>query len=193
VVNYADGTSRRALLSRAGAAVAGGAALGLAACGGHQPIGTNAVKKLPQSVMRRDIEILTQARARARRTVTAYVAGMPLMPHSQVKAFRQFLNEELQHTGELISLIKAAGGKATARADSYQLGRPRDAAGVLTLLHQLEASQVAGYLQALPRLSPGPLRAAVSSILTVDAQHISMLRLAQGLTPVPSPFVTGSD
>jgi hypothetical protein len=188
-----DGASRRALLSRAGAALAGGAALGLAACGGHQPIGTKAVKKLPPSVMRRDIEILTQALELERRTVTAYVAGMPLMPHSQVKTFRQFLNEELQHTGELISLIKAAGGKATARADSYQLGRPRDAAGVLTLLHQLEASQVAGYLQALPRLSPGPVRAAVSSILTVDAQHISMLRLAQGLTPVPSPFVTGSD
>jgi hypothetical protein len=187
-----DGASRRALLSRAGAALAGGAAFSLAGCGGSHATGTKAVKQLSASATRRDVEILEQALELERRTVTAYVAGMPLLPHSMVKAARQFLNEELQHTGELISLITAAGAKAPLRADSYDVGHPRDAAGVFALLGQLEALQIATYLQALPRLSPGPVRAAISSIITVDAQHISMLRLAQGLTPIPSPFVTGS-
>ena len=62
--------------------------------------------------------------------------------------------------------------------------------GQFRLLHQLESTQIAGYLRAIPRLSPGPLRAEVASVLANDAQHISILRLAQDANPLPSAFVT---
>jgi hypothetical protein len=149
--------------------------------------------ELPPTVSRQDIEILTEALELERRTVAAYIAGIPLLPRAPAHAARQFLSEELEHTGELISLIKTSGGHAPPRANSYQLGRPPDAAGVLKLLHTLETMQIATYLQAIPRLSPGPTRAAAATILTVDSQHVTMLRLTQGQAAVPSAFVTGSE
>jgi ferritin-like protein len=190
VVNTDGRASRRALLTGAGAALAGGS-LALAGCGSAET-GKQAVKKTSGLVQQRDIAVLNQALVLERRTVAAYIAGMPWLTQVQRKAARQFLNEELQHTGELISLIKAAGGKAPPRADSYALGHPADGPGVLALLHSLESLQISSYLDWIPRLSPGPVRAAVASILTVDAQHLSMVRVLQGQVPVPGPFVTGS-
>ena len=64
---------------------------------------------------------------------------------------------------------------------------------VLKLLHSLERDQIGAYLHAIPRLKPGPVRAAAASILASDAQHIAILRLAQGLEPAPSPFVTAAE
>jgi hypothetical protein len=62
---------------------------------------------------------------------------------------------------------------------------------VLALLHSLESVQIANYLAVIPKLAPGPVRAAVASILANDAQHIAILRLAQGEPALPSAFVTG--
>jgi hypothetical protein len=184
------GASRRALLTGAGTALAGGA-LVLAGCG-SVATGNKAVKKTSMPVRHQDIEILGRALDLERRTAAAYIACTPLLARPQRKAFRQFLNEELQHTGELISLIKAAGGHAPPRADSYAIGHPTDAPGAYAVVHSLEALQIARYLQWIPRLSPGPVRAAVASILTVDAEHLTMMRVLQGQDPVPGPFVTGS-
>ena len=113
------------------------------------------MKKTSAPVRSQDIAILNQALALERRTVAAYIAGMPLLTRSERKAARQFLNEELEHTGELISLIKAAGGKAPPRADSYVLGHPTDGPGVLALLHSLEGLQISGYLDWIPPPVPG--------------------------------------
>ncbi|MGH2893278.1 MAG: ferritin-like domain-containing protein [Solirubrobacteraceae bacterium] len=184
------GASRRALLTGTGTALAGGA-LALAGCGSVQT-GKKAVKETSQPVRHQDIEILGRALELERRTAVAYIACIPLLARPQRKAFRQFLHEELQHAGELISLIKAAGGKAAPRADSYAIGHPTDAPGVYALVHSLEALQISSYLDWIPRLSPGPVRAAVASVLTVDAEHLAMVRLLQGQDPVPGPFVTGS-
>jgi hypothetical protein len=182
------GASRRAVLIGAGAALSSA----LAGCGGHAA-GRKAAKLLPPAEAQSDITILSHALELERRAVSAYVAGIPLLSRPQRKAARQFLNEELEHTGELISLIVAAGGKPARRADSYPIGHPTDAAGVLSVLHSLETLQITTYLRSIPRLTPGPVRAAVASILTVDAQHLAMVRLAQGQTPVPSAFVSGAE
>ncbi|MGO9958812.1 MAG: ferritin-like domain-containing protein [Solirubrobacteraceae bacterium] len=182
------GPSRRALL---GSVAAGAAAL--AGCGRSAATGHEAVRHLAPEVMRRDVAILGRALELERRTVAAYTACIPLLSHDEAKTAEQFLNEELQHTGELISLITAAGARAAPRAASYEIGDPRDGPEVLTLLHSLEAQQIAFYLQWLPQLSPAPVRAAVATILNVDAQHIVVLRLAQGKVPAPSAFVTGAE
>ena len=182
--------SRRALLTGTGTALAGGV-LALAGCGSVDT-GSNAVKQTSASVRERDIAILGRALELERRTVAAYIACIPLLTRPERKACRQFLNEELQHTGELTSLIKAAGGKAAPRADSYALGHASDGPSALALLHSLENLQISSYLGWIPQLSPAPVRAAVASILTVDSQHLAMVRVMQDQDPVPGPFVTGS-
>jgi Ferritin-like domain len=195
VVNRGEGASRRALLAGAGAGLAGVGALLLDGCGGTAATATADQTTTPPSPAAgaEDIAILTRALELERRTVAAYVAGIPLLPRPLAQAAQQFLSEELEHTGELISLIKTSGGQAGPRANSYPLGHPTDAAEVLALLHTLETMQIDYYLRWIPRLTPGPTRAAAATILTVDSQHVTMLRLSQGQAPVPSAFVTGSE
>ena len=187
--------ARRALLRGAGAMLAGAGTLGLAACGSSQKgkSGATAIGKLAQPVERADLEILGALLDLERRTVAAYTAGMPLLPKPEAKTARQFLFEELQHTGELLALINAAGGEDPPRAESYDLVHPRDDKQVLALLHALERAQIGAYLHAIPRLKPAPVRAAAATILASDAQHIAILRLTEGLVPAPSPFVTAAE
>jgi Ferritin-like domain len=186
-------TPRRTLLGRAGIALLGLSTVAGAGCG-RSRAGASAVKRAAPPVRQADVEILNRLLGLERRTVAAYTAGIPLLQRPQAKTAKQFLNEELQHAGELLSLIKAAGGGVgVPRAASYDLGHPSGSAGVLALLHDLERAQIAAYLTAIPRLSPGPVRAAAASILASDAQHITILRLAQGEVAAPSAFVTGSE
>jgi Ferritin-like domain len=185
------GAARRELLAGAGATVAAGAAVALTGCGSNGNVPRHAVKSASRSVRRRDVEILNAALYLERRTVAAYTAGIPLLTRPQRKACSQFLNEELQHTGELLALIKTARGVAIPRAPSYDIGHPGDGAAVLALLHELEREQIAGYVAAIPELSPGPVRSAVASILANDAQHITIIRLQQGENPLPTAFVNG--
>jgi len=193
VVSEDDGASRRALLSGAGATLAGAAALGLAGCGSKAKTGRESVKNVARPIQRLDVQILSHLLDLERRTVAAYIAGIPLLSRPDAKTAKQFLDEELEHTGELLSLIKTAGGKGSVRTASYELGNPVNGAEVLALLHGLERAQIVAYLKAIPRLQPGSVRAAAASILANDAQHIAIIRMAQGMTAIPSAFVTGSE
>jgi hypothetical protein len=58
-------------------------------------------------------------------------------------------------------------------------------------LDSIENQQVSYYVDVIPKLAPGPVRALVASILANDAQHVSMLRVILGRDPVPSAFVKG--
>jgi hypothetical protein len=188
-----SGIGRRALLRGAGGAMMGAGALtALTGCGGHAA--TRPLTPISQTAVATDLQILNAALVLERRTVSAYTAAIPLLPRSLVDGARSFLSEELAHTGELISLIKGAGAKAPDRADSYDLGPvPRTPEEVVGVLHALERLQIAGYLSWIPRLAPGPVRAAVSTILASDAQHVAVLRAAQGQPALASAFVTGHE
>lgn len=128
-----------------------------------------------------------------RRAIAAYTAGIPLLGRHDRRAATEFLRQELLHAGRLIALITATGGPVPPRAVSYDLGQPNNARQVLMLLHEVEQAQIAAYLDAVQRLSPGRTRAAAGSILADDAQHVSILRAALGKQPVPSAFVSGSE
>jgi hypothetical protein len=193
VVSDDEGCARRALLRGAGAAALGAGTFVLGGCGSSSDADRSTVQKVGPPVQRADIEILTDLLDLERRTIAAYTAGMPLLPRPEAKTFRQFLYEELQHAGELLALIKGAGGSDPPRKASYDLGHPTDPEEVLSLLHRLESEQIAAYLHAIPRLRPNPVRAAAATILSSDAQHIAILRLTQGMVPAPSPFVTGRE
>ncbi len=185
--------SRRALLAGVRATLAAGGVAALAGCGRQSRAGRKSLAQVPMPIRQADIEILGHLLALERRTIAAYTAGIPLLDRAQAKAAKQFLNQELLHAGELLGLIKAAGGELPVRAASYDLGGRSGAADVLGLLHRLERAQIGAYLEAIPRLAPGPVRAAVATILNNDAQHIAILRLLQGSSPVPSAFVTANE
>jgi len=192
VVSPEKCASRRALLRGAGTTLAVGAFGVLAGCGSSSA-GRASVKKVPLVVRQADVTIFNRSLYLERHAIAAYVAGIPLLNASEAKVAKQFLNQELEHAGELLGLIAAAGGKPIPRAPSYDLGHPRNAREVFALLHGLEGNQIATYLDAIPRLSPGPVRAAVASILANDAQHVSILRLELGDSPAPAAFVTGRE
>lgn len=127
------------------------------------------------------------------RTIAAYTATVPLFTGHVHAAMKQFLDQDLEHAGELYRLIKQAGGEANKPQPSYDLGQPRGRKDLLRLLHGLEAEMVSRYLAAIPQLAPGSVRAAIASILANDAQHVVVLRLALHLEPLPTAFVTGAE
>jgi hypothetical protein len=89
-------------------------------------------------------------------------------------------------------LVHGAGGKPNPPHQSYDFGRPRSQRALLTLLHEVESAQLSAYVDAIPKLSLGSLRATAAAILANDAQHISVLRAMGGQSPLPSAFVTGA-
>jgi len=182
--------SRRSLLSAAGATAAG-AGLLLVGCGRSKSLPAR-VKKVG-GVPKSDIPILEPLLELEYFAIAAYTAGIPLLARGQLPAARRFLYQELSHAGELSGLIRRTTGKAPPPQPSYDLGHPRDSTDVLALLHRIESSQLAAYLDAIPRLSPGAVRAAAAAILSNDAQHVSMLRLLSGSAPIPAAFVSGRE
>lgn len=184
-----DHRSRRALLRGAGVTVAAGAALGLTACGGtrHHHVPADPV------AARTDVALLNAAIDAEYHAIAAYTAGIPILGGRQRDAAKQFLNQDLTHATELISLIKKAGGAAHDRSPSYDLGHPQTPAEVLALLHGVERSLIRTYLQVIPRLQPGVTRSVVGSMLANEAEHVSMLRAHLGLAPVPAAFVSGNE
>ncbi len=187
VTGRGGGTSRRKLL-----AGAGGGALALAGCGSTHST-TTPLRKLPATVRSADIAILNALLDLENRSVAAYTAGIPLLSEDTAKDAMQFLGQDLTHTGELAGLVKQAGGTPIKIRPSYDLGNPGTAAEVLALLHRVESEVIAAYVDAVPRLNAGQVRASIASLLGNDAQHLSVISAALGRPPVPAALVTGRE
>jgi hypothetical protein len=183
----ADASSRRGWFRAAGLGLAG---VVVAGCG-SQSLRAQVHNSAP--VLDTDVELLQQLLHLEHVGIAAYTAGTPLLAPATVKAGKLFLNDELSHAGALAGLIRAAGAKPIKPAPSYDLGHPRTSQQVLALLHRVESAQIAAYLAALPRLAPSSVKRSVAAILANDAQHVAVVRAAQGQTAVPSAFVTGRD
>ena len=170
-------------------AAGGAAAALLAGCSGSKPLRLKVRSGV--KVRRGDVAILNRLLDIEQHTIAAYTAGIPLLRRPALKAAQQFLGQELAHAQSLSDLIKQAGGKADKPRASYNLGNPTREPQVLALLEALEGRQLAAYVQMIPRLSPGRLRAAVAAIFANDAQHLAVLRTELRQDPVPAAFVTG--
>jgi Ferritin-like domain len=182
-----DVRDRRGLLQ---AAVAGTGAALLAGCGSkslHEQLG-----RAPD-VAASDVELLNRLIDAEHLTIAAYTAGIPLLSPSAVRPAKRFLEQETAHAAGLAALVKSAGGKGNAPAPSYDLGHPRSAAEVLRLFHRTETAQLAAYVDVIPQLQPGPVRAQAAGYLANDAQHVTVLRSMLGEPALPSPFVTGRE
>ena len=122
--------------------------------------------------------------------IAAYAAGIPLLGLAGAKLGKEFLSQELAHVGELAELIKVGGGKARRPQASYNLGHPRTTAEGWALLERAERAQLRAYLQMIPALTGGHVRAAVMTIYANDAQHLALLRKQVGQAPT-SAFAVG--
>jgi rubrerythrin len=176
---------RRELLSISGAA---GASLLVAGCGSS----VRKVSQLPGSVRAADVDLLNGVLDVEHLVVTAYTAAVPLLSHHNLRAAQHFLDQETSHVNDLDKLIRSAGGSPHGERPRYDLGQPRGEAELLELLRHVEGRAVSAYLEAIPRLVSAEARQTAISILAVEAQHLSIIRRNLGLSPVPSPLVTGA-
>jgi ferritin-like protein len=174
--------SRRQLLSAASAAGAGAL---LAGCGSTSATG------LPASVLEADVHTLNQLIRAEYYAVGAYVAGIPLLSGTDAAIAQQFLNQDMSHIEDLAEIVRKTSVKPYATDQIYSLGHPGDRDETLALLHHAEQVTLRGYLDAIPRLTPGIVKATAASLFANNAQHASTIRGRLGLTPVPEAVVTG--
>jgi rubrerythrin len=178
---FEDQHSRRAFFGLLGASAAGGAGALVAACGGDDE-GDEAG----------DLEILNGALDIEHAAVAAYTEGVTLLEGNVLELGRQLLDHERKHVDGLSSAITELGGNPNEARKSYPFPDLRSEDDVLRFAHDIEQTAVAAYLDIIPRLSSGALRATAVQILTAEAEHISVLLEQLGRPPVPDAFVKGA-
>ena len=162
--------SRRRFFRMSGVSAAGASATFLAACGDDTK---NPVKIGPDESDQADVEILNGALDLELMAVAAYKAGAGKMRGSVLAIAKTFLEQEQEHADGLAAAIKDADGVPNRAKTSYDFPVLRTQA------------------DALPKLSQADLRATAASIITNEAEHLSVLLDALGRDPVPAAFVTG--
>ncbi len=184
-----DPLSRRRFFHMSGIGFTGGSAVFLAACGDDtkSPNATTAPDESDQA----DVEILNSALDLELMAVAAYKAGAAHLRGDVLKAGKLFLEQEQEHADGLSSAIRDAGGtpnKARASYDFPKLGSQND---VLRFALDIENTAIAAYIDALPKLGKGDLRATAAAIVSNEAEHIAVLLGALGKQQVPDAFVVG--
>jgi rubrerythrin len=178
-----DGVSRRLLLQGAGAA----AAASIAACGKDDQTTTQSggIEGTES-----DVGTLRGALAIELTAITTYEHGLPLVGGARRSACEVFLAQEQEHADALTKAITQLGGNATAEIiplDYRRLSAPR----FLDLATRVADTAIGVYLDAVPRLSSGDLRATVATILTAEAEHLSVLLGFLGRPQAPNALVSG--
>ena len=183
-----DPQSRRRFFRMSGVSVAGASAVFLAACSDDTK---NPVKTGPDESDMADVEILNGALDLELMAVAAYKAGAGRMRGSVLAIAKGFLEQEQAHADGLAAVIKDADGVPNRAKSSYDFPVLRSQADALRFAVDLENTAIAAYIDALPKLSQKDLCATAASIITCEAEHLSVLLDALGRDPVPAAFVTG--
>jgi rubrerythrin len=123
--------------------------------------------------------------------VAAYKAAAPLLTGEVLKVGKRFLEHEQEHADGLMSAIKGAGGTPNRAKASYDFPRLRSQADALRFAVDLENTAIAAYIDALPKLGKGDLRATAAAIVSTEAEHVAVLLGALGEQQVPDAFVVG--
>jgi len=181
--------SRRSFFHGAGVTFVGGSAIFVAACGADDDDGTTTSAGVEGSAA--DVGILASALALELTAVEAYLKGAALLKGSLLAAGKDFLAQEQEHADALTKAIKQLGGSAEAKAMKLDYSGLKDQADVLVFATNLENVAIAAYVDAMPKLSTGDLRATMAQIVTNEAEHVSVLQGALGAPPAPEAFVTG--
>jgi rubrerythrin len=182
-----DPLSRRRFLRTSGVSAAGACAVLLGGCTDDTK---NPVKGPDESDLA-DVEILNAALDLELRTVEAYKVGAGRLRGARLAIVKVFLEQEQAHADGLGTAIKDLGGTPNRAKSAYDFPPLRTEADVLRFALDLESTAIASYIDALPKLSDADLRATAASIITNEAEHMSVLLDALGRDPVPAAFVTG--
>jgi rubrerythrin len=183
-----DPVSRRRFFRMSGVSLAGGSAVFLAACGdGAEPL----VSTGPDESDQADVEILNGALDLELMAVAAYKAGAAQLKGALLQVGKLFLAQEQEHADGLAAAIKDAGGQPNRGKAAYDFPELRSQNDVLKFAVDLENTAIAAYIDALPKLTGGDLRSTAASIVTNEAEHVSVLLDALGRNPAPAAFVTG--
>jgi len=186
------GPARRGPLSRRrflAVSAAGASAVALAGCADDtkSPVAATA----PDESDDADVELLNAARDLELEAVAAYKAAAAVLTGDALKAAKRFVEQEQEHADSLAAAIKEAGGTPNRAKSSYDFPRLRSQKEALRFAIELENTAIAAYIDTLPKLGKGDLRATAAAIVANEAQHLAVLREALGEEPVPAAFVLG--
>lgn len=189
--------TRRDLLRLAGLGATAAGALVFAGCGDEDEsaLGVPDPKATPQ----RDRAILNGALSLENTAVAAYTVGLPLLRGAARRHAARFLDHEREHAVALAGLVRRMGGEPNPvrAAEEYRAAFPRlrGEADFLRFATDLENVGISAYAEGIPKLKDGRLRQTVASILSDEAQHVTVLLGARSdgdpESAVPQPFVTG--
>ncbi|MEJ7797666.1 MAG: ferritin-like domain-containing protein [Solirubrobacteraceae bacterium] len=185
-----DPHSRRRFFHMSGVSVAAGSAMFLAACGGDDTKSPGALG--PDESDAADVEILNSAVDLELMAVAAYKAGAARLQGDVLQVGKQFLEHEQEHADGLASAIKDAGGKPNRAKSAYDFPELKSQTDVLKFAVDLENTAIAAYIDALPKLGKGDLRATAAAIVANEAEHVAVLLGVLGEQQVPHAFVVGS-
>ena len=181
-----DPVSRRGFLSLSG--VAGASAMLLSACGDDTK---SAASTGPDESDEADVEILNAALDLELMAVAAYKAGAALLKGEDLQMAQGFLEQEQAHADGLASAIRDAGGTPNKAKAKYDFPAWKSREDVLSYAVDLENTVIAAYIDALPKLGKGDLRATTSAIVSTEAEHVAVLLGALDKPQVPDAFVVG--
>jgi rubrerythrin len=184
-----DPLSRRRFFHMSGISVVGGSATFLAACGDDTK--SPNVTTAPDESDEADVEILNSALDLELMAVAAYKAGAAHLKGDVLQVGKLFLEQEQEHADGLMSAIKDSGGVPNRAKSSYDFPRLRSQQDVLRFAIDIENTAIAAYIDALPKLGTGDLRATAAAIVANEAEHIAVLLGALGEPQVPGAFVVG--
>ena len=189
--------SRRELLRFTGLAASAAGTLAFTGCGDEDESALGVPD--PRATPQRDRAILNGALTLENTAVAAYTMGLPLLRGAVRRQAERFLDHEREHAAALAGLVRRMGGEPNPAkpAEEYRAAFPRlrGEADFLRFATDLENVGISAYAEGIPKLEDGRLRQTVASILSAEAQHLTVLLGARsGGDPraaVPEPFVTG--
>jgi rubrerythrin len=180
--------SRRRFFQTSGITLVGGSAAFIGACGDDDEAETTTAAG---GGSHGDVAILNSALALELTAVEAYTKGAPLLKGAVLDAGEAFLAQEQEHADGLRTAIQDLGGKASAKKMTLDYSGLKDQTDVLNFATNLENVAIAAYVDAIPKLSSGDLRATAAQIVTNEAEHVFVLLGVLGQEQVPGAFVTG--
>jgi rubrerythrin len=184
-----DAVSRRSFFQGAGVTLAGGSAVFLAACGDDD--GDETTTSAGVEGTGGDVGILNSALALELTAIEAYTKGAALLRGPVLAAGKEFLSQEQEHADALTKAINQLGGDVSAQPMKLDFSGLQKQMDVLEFATDLENVAIAAYVDAVPKLSTGDLRATAAQIVTNEAEHVAVLQGALGNQPAPEAFVTG--
>ena len=181
--------SRRRFFQYSGVSLASGSAVFLTACSDDTKLPRSEIG--PDESDAADVELLNSALDFEFMAVAAYKMGAGRLKGELLQVAKVFLEQEQEHADGLASAIRDAGGKPNRAKSSYDFPRLRSQDEVLRFAIDFENTAIAAYIDALPKLGKGDLRATAASIIANEAEHVSVLLGALGEEQVPDAFVLG--